>query len=189
MDIRSPFVVSIVDLPRQEGSVRHQAYVFETPEDFGVELLRVVPGSELKADLMFQSVSEGVLVQGTVDVTLEGRCARCLTELHDDAHETVADLIFYPESAKALQDEGDDEADDLPLIEDDHIDLEPILRDSIVLSMPFTPLCEEDCEGLCQECGERWNELPDDHTHEFLDPRFDGLAALAAELENDGNHA
>ncbi|MBM7825220.1 uncharacterized protein JOD55_001047 [Arcanobacterium pluranimalium] len=189
MDLRSPFVVSILDLPRQEGSIRHYDYVFETPQDFGIELMEVIPGSELRADLSFQSVQEGVLVQGSVDAQLQGRCSRCLIDLHDNVHESVAELVFYPESAKALEEEGDEEANDLPLIEDDHIDLEPILRDALVLSMPFTPLCEPDCDGLCQECGERWSDLPDDHAHEFLDPRFDGLAALAAELEVKENNA
>ena len=83
--------------------------------------------------------------------------------------------------------DGDEEAEEFPEILDDHIDLEPILRDAVVSGLPFRPLCRPDCPGLCSECGEPWDNLPDDHTHEKLDPRFDALAALQDQLAGDSD--
>ncbi len=182
MDLRSPFVVSLQSLPRQEGSVMTWETELPAPADMGVELIGVPEGSPMKISLELQSVSEGVFVQGDVHVTLEGQCSRCLRDLALDEHEAVAELVFYPERKAVFVADGDEEAEEFPEIVDDHIDLEPILRDAVVIGLPFRPLCRPDCPGLCSECGEPWDNLPDDHTHEKLDPRFDALAGFQAEL-------
>lgn len=153
------------------------------PSDLAVELIGVPEGSPLQIALELQSVSEGVLVQGTVHMHREGQCARCLRDLSSDHTEHVSELIFYPERKAAFVEEGDEEAEEMPEIVGDHIDLEPILRDAIVLGLPFRPLCRPDCPGLCSECGQPWDDLPDDHSHEKLDPRFDALAKLQSQLE------
>lgn len=187
MDYRSPFVISIADLPRQDGAARDYSYDFAAPENCGVQLLEVPTGEPIHAELNFQSVSEGVLVQGTVTATAVGRCSRCLRDITEQMHEMVAELVFYPENRQALIDEGDEEAEDFAQIIDDRIDLEPILRDALVLAMPFTPLCEPDCAGLCPDCGEAWRDLPADHHHEHLDPRFAALDELRAQFsESNG---
>jgi uncharacterized protein len=67
------------------------------------------------------------------------------------------------------------------MLEDDLVDLEPLLRDAVVLALPFQPLCSDDCPGLCTECGARLADDPD-HEHEApVDPRW----AVLAELEQD----
>lgn len=182
MDFRSPFVVSISDLPRQEGASRDFSYDFSAPENCGVQLLEIPAGEPIHAELNYQSVSEGVLVQGAVEAVAIGRCSRCLRDITEEMHEMVAELVFYPENKQALIAEGDEEAEDFPEIVDDRIDLEPILRDALVLAMPFTPLCEPDCAGLCPECGQPWRDLPEDHHHEQLDPRFAALDELRAKF-------
>ena len=60
----------------------------------------------------------------------------------------------------------------------DHLDLEPALRDAVVLALPLTPLCDEDCGGLCSTCGERLDDLPEDHSHDLVDPCWAALGAL-----------
>lgn len=182
MDMRSPFVVSISDLPRQEGAQREHSCTFAAPKGTGVDLLKVPEGSPLDAALIFTSVSEGVFVQGSVRTHAEGSCARCLAPLSTDICEQIAEIVYYPESLHALEDTGQDDIDELPVIDSDHIDLEPIVRDAVVLALPLRPLCSPDCQGLCSECGERWEDLPEDHTHEFLDPRFSALDQLAQEM-------
>lgn len=72
----------------------------------------------------------------------------------------------------------------MPVI-DDHIDLEPVLRDAVVTALPFQPVCKEDCAGLCSECGMNLNEDPEHH-HEVLDPRWAALAGLS---DNAADHA
>lgn len=178
----SPYVVSIIDLPRTEGAQRDLHTELPAPVDCGVPLIGVPEGEPIDVDLQLQSVSEGVLVQGQLHTTAYGQCARCLRDIARPMDEMVAELIFYPESRKALLDEGDEEAEDMPVIVDDQIDMEPIVRDCLVLAMPLSPLCRPDCLGLCSECGQPWEDLPDDHTHEVFDPRFSALDALAAQL-------
>ncbi len=185
MDLRSPYVVSLMSLPRQDGSVMNWEKELEAPSDLGVELIGVPQGSPLRISLDLQSVSEGVLIQGTVHMHQEGQCARCLRDLGSDHTEPVSELVFHPERKAAFVADGDDEAEELPEIVDDHIDLEPILRDAVVLGLPLRPLCRPDCPGLCSECGQRWDDLPDDHTHEKLDSRFDALAALQSQMEQE----
>ena len=60
----------------------------------------------------------------------------------------------------------------------DLIDLEPDLRDALVLALPVNPVCREDCPGLCPECGEAWDDLPADHSHQQVDSRWAALEKL-----------
>lgn len=156
------------------------------PSDMGIEMIGVPEGTPMNIDLEIQSVSEGVYVGGNVQTHVVGRCSRCLIDFEYDMDEIVGELAFYPERRAALMEEGDEEAEEMPVIESDHVDLEPILRDAVVLALPFTPLCKPECEGLCSGCGQRWEDLPDDHFHEQEVSADDPLAALEAELRAGG---
>ena len=71
------------------------------------------------------------------------------------------------------------------MLQDDLVDLEPLLRDAVVLALPFQPLCRDDCPGLCTECGARLADDPD-HAHEAaIDPRWAALAQLDDRLDTD----
>jgi len=74
--------------------------------------------------------------------------------------------------------ESDVEEDEAARMVGDLLDLEPVLRDAVVLALPLTPLCREDCSGLCAECGERLDDLPADHAHDDADPRWSALQDL-----------
>ena len=183
MDLRSPYVVSLMSLPRQDGSVMNWEKELEAPSDLGVELIGVPQGSPLRISLDLQSVSEGVLIQGTVHMHQEGQCARCLRDLGSDHTEPVSELVFHPERKAAFVADGDDEAEELPEIVDDHIDLEPPMRDAIVLELPFVPLCRDDCLGLCPQCGFALNDDPS-HRHEpQVDPRWAALQGLTDQTD------
>jgi len=60
----------------------------------------------------------------------------------------------------------------------DLIDLEPAVRDAVVLALPTNPLCRPDCPGLCPECGVHFDDLPADHRHEDVDPRWAALRTV-----------
>lgn len=177
--------ISVASLPRREGEAMEWVKEVPAPADFGLELLAVPEGSPIKLDLMLQSVAEGVLVQGNAEVHLEGQCARCLRDLSYDHSEPLTELVYYPERRAAFLEEGDEEVEEAQEITNDSIDLETILRDTIVPNLPFRPLCRPDCPGLCPECGQRWDDLPEDHHHDHLDPRFDALANLQEQMEQD----
>jgi uncharacterized protein len=67
---------------------------------------------------------------------------------------------------------------------DDLFDLEPVLRDAVVPSLPFQPVCREDCPGLCSECGAHLADDPDHH-HEVIDPRWSALQALTTDTPSN----
>ena len=166
-----PFVLDTLDLGRRPGAMQEVRRVAPAPEGLGVELIKVVPESPLDLDLRLESVAEGVLVTGTVTAQTEGECGRCLDPVAQTVQVQLVELFAYPGSAT---EETTDE-DEIARLVDDRIDLEPVIRDAIVLALPLTPLCDPDCEGLCSGCGERLADLPEDHTHELIDPRWAGL--------------
>ncbi|WP_104178888.1 DUF177 domain-containing protein [Arthrobacter sp. B0490] len=170
----------VKDLGRSPGSMRTVEEHVPAPKDFGVALIGVQEGSEMELDLRFESVHEGILVSGTANVEVTGECGRCLEPLRYEHEVDVQELFFYSDSESLS---GEDE--ELHRVESDSVALEPVLRDAVVTSLPFQPVCRDDCKGLCSECGARLNDDPDHH-HEILDPRWSALAGLAGNAaEND----
>ncbi|WP_203694315.1 YceD family protein [Catellatospora coxensis] len=174
LDPRAPLVLDTRDLPRGAGSMRAVQRVVPAPAELGLQLIGVPEGADLTLDLRLESVSEGVLVSGTVSGEVTGECARCLADIGESLTVNIQELFAYADSAT---DETTDE-DEVGRLQDDMIDLEPTLRDAVVLALPVNPLCREDCPGLCSECGARWDDLPEDHSHEQIDPRWAKLGKL-----------
>ena len=173
LDHRPRLVLDTRDLGRRAGAMKVVQTSVEAPADLGIAVIGVPPGSPVELDLRLESVVEGVLVSGLATVQLRGECVRCLGEVSEELEIDVQELFVYPES-----DATDDEASRL---EGDLIDLEPLLRDGVVLDLPFQPLCREDCEGLCVECGANLNDDPQ-HTHDApLDPRWEKLRGVGGE--------
>ncbi|MEY9966363.1 uncharacterized protein ABIA33_004423 [Streptacidiphilus sp. MAP12-16] len=161
------------------------------PEGLGIEVIGVPEGSVVELDLRLESVVEGVLVTGTVEAGLKGECVRCLEPVEQELEAEFQELYYYPDAdmnryggATKDSDEADEEASRL---EGDLFDLEPVLRDAVVLALPLQPVCQEDCLGLCSECGARLTDDPDHH-HDAVDPRWaalQGLSALASEAGSE----
>ena len=140
-------------------------------ERFGLDTIAVPHGRPIEVDLRLESVSEGVYVSGSVRAPLEGECSRCLDELVDEVVVRIGELFAYPDS---VTDETTED-DELPRVAVDAVDVQQTVRDALVLALPLAPLCREDCPGLCPDCGEKRAELPPDHRHETLDPRWADL--------------
>ena len=174
LDPRSPLVLDTRSLPRRPGSMRTVQRVVPAPGDLGVELIGVPAGADLSLDLLLESVSEGVLVSGSVSAPVEGECGRCLRPINDTLEVTLQELFAYEHSTT---DETTEE-DEVGRLQGDLIDLQPSLRDAVVLALPSHPLCRQDCPGLCPECGAHWDDLPADHTHDQIDPRWAALHKL-----------
>lgn len=177
LDLRSPYVINTHELGRRPGSMRSRRLTAPAPAELGVELLHVSPGSPVELEFRLEAVMEGVLVTGFARATVSGECARCLDPVEDHLIVDFQELYVYPES-----DAGEDEASRL---DGELLDLEPVLRDSVVLALPFQPVCEPDCQGLCLDCGVRLSDMPG-HAHaDELDPRWAALAALTTDSRGD----
>jgi uncharacterized protein len=179
-------VLDTRELGRRPGSQREVTRSVPAPAELGIEVLRVPEGSEVDLDLRLEAVMEGVLVTGTATAGLEGECVRCLEPIVDEVEVTFQELYVYDDHAHAPTD--DEQGDGVSRLVGDLVDLEPLLRDAVVLALPFQPLCEEDCPGLCTECGARLAEDPDHGHDEAIDPRWAGLAALQDAQQEKQQH-
>ncbi|HYZ07622.1 MAG TPA: YceD family protein [Pseudonocardiaceae bacterium] len=164
----SPWVIDTRDLDRRPGSMRTYHRDAPAPAGLGLDVIGVPEGGDLRVDLRLESVMEGVLVSGTAIAELTGECARCLDPTIDRLEVALTELFAYPESTT----EDTTEPDEVSRIVADLIDLEPVLRDAVILALPQVPLCREDCPGLCPECGGRRAELEPDHAHEIMGSRW-----------------
>jgi uncharacterized protein len=180
LDPRAPLVLDTRELGRRPGSQREVSRTVPAPADLGIEVLGVPRGSQVELDLRTEAVMEGVLVTGTARAALEGECARCLEPISDEIEVRFQELFVY-----ADQGVDPDEELEVSMLQGDLVDLEPLLRDAVVLALPFQPLCEDDCPGLCVECGARLAEDPG-HAHDApVDPRWASLAALTEPDQDD----
>ena len=167
---------------RRAGSMHELERSVETPEDFGTDVLSVAPGDPLELTLRMESVVEGVLVTGSVRAVATGACVRCLDPVRHPVDGAFQELFAYADRHAHHQEVGDVDAAEELLVEDGLIDLEPVLRDTVVPALPFQPVCRPDCPGLCSECG---ISLAEDsgHHHDVIDPRWAALSALAEGTE------
>ncbi len=177
--ITSPWVIDSRELGRRPGSSRPLRRTAVATYPLGLEGLIAVPvGAEVELDVLLESVVEGVLVAGTASGPLAGECSRCLDPLTDRVEVDITELFAYPDSAT----DATTDVDEVGRLVDDLIDLEPVVRDAVVLALPHVPLCSEDCAGLCSECGGKWVDLGPNHRHETIDPRW---AALQERFQQD----
>ncbi|ONM49330.1 YceD family protein [Nocardia donostiensis] len=177
------FVLDVRSLGRAPGTLREVRRTVTTAERIGLDLVAVPAGSEVDLDLQLQAVSEGVLVTGTVSAPLSGECSRCLEPFTDRTELRLTELFAYPDSVTE-QTTSDDE---MYRMDDDLIDLEPVIVDALGTELPLQPLCSPDCAGLCPECGVRMAIAGSDHRHEILDPRWAGLAKFATGSTGSGS--
>jgi uncharacterized metal-binding protein YceD (DUF177 family) len=168
----NPWRVDLRELGRRAGSMQELDRTAPAPSGWRVELIGVPAAAAVGLRLRLESVMEGVLVTGDLDVPVEGSCARCLEPIEDTLHLSVQELYAYSGSTT----EATSEEDEVRRIEGDYLDLEPLVRDTVVLNLPLAPVCTEDCAGLCVDCGQRLDDLPADHAHQVVDPRWAGLA-------------
>lgn len=141
------------------------------PADLGTDVIGIPAGDELELETRLESVIEGVLVTGRVQGQAKGQCSRCLADLELVVDVDFQELYEYPDEANSGEDE-----ETFRLV-GDLLDLEPAVRDAVVLALPLAPLCSEDCLGLCVECGADLNADPEHH-HDTVDARWQKLTQL-----------
>ena len=162
-----PLVVDTHELGRRPGNERTINLSIAAPADLGSAVFGVPEGSDIAIELRLEAVMDGVLATGTASAQAIGECVRCLDDLDEDLVVDFQELYLYDGA-------GEDELS----LEEELLDLEPVLRDAVVLALPFKPVCDPECPGLCPECGVRLADDPD-HTHgEAIDPRWAALSQL-----------
>jgi uncharacterized protein len=159
--------------------MREVSFSAPAPAGIGIMSIGVPEGSGIECDVRLEAVIEGVLVSGTARVRLVGECSRCLDPVSDVLEVDLQELYVYPETdARGRPVASDDDEDDEQRhVVDDRVDLEPLLRDAVVLDLPLAPVCRDDCPGLCPDCGVKLEDDPEHH-HDVIDPRWAALGGL-----------
>jgi uncharacterized protein len=175
LDPRQPLVIDTRELGRRPGSQRKLELSVPAPSDLGVGMIGVPAGARMDLKLRLEAVMEGVLVSGTVTGPLVGECGRCLDPVASSVEVDLQELYAYPGS-ETTEDEAGRLVGDL-------LDLEPALRDAVVLALPLAPLCRDDCGGLCVVCGARRDDGDCGHDEAPVDPRWATLHDLTIDEE------
>lgn len=161
-------VADLIALPGSTKLVRVSAPL----EGLGVDLARIPAGAELGLDLRLDSIVEGIHVSGRVGGPVLVSCRRCVAELERDLDVEVEEIFEYaPEDEDAYRVAGE------------AVDLEPMVRDAVMLALPMNPLCKEDCRGLCPICGEDLNARECGHDRSVPEVRWEPLKQLRQRME------
>ncbi len=176
LDLRNPLVFDIRDLG--PGVARTLTRTVPAPEHMGVELASIPAGADLDLEVQLEGVTEGVLVTATVTGPLTGECARCLEPFTSVMTVRFQELFERAGADKQADDRAGD--DSYRLDGSGLLDLEPALRDAVVLELPLSPLCEDGCQGLCAECGVRLADAEPGHGHDQPGAMWDALKDFRA---------
>lgn len=139
-----------------------------------VPLARVRGDRPLRLELLLEALVDGIHVSGRVAGTAVLECRRCLKEIASPLEVSLDEVFFYP---------GEGEPNEVYRVTDEQIDLEPAVRDALMLALPLNPLCKEECRGLCTTCGADLNETDCGHSQDPVDIRWTGLEQLRRTLE------
>lgn len=164
-----PFVVNVADLLHRPAARRRERLGGRL-EGLRVGVSELPPAAPIEVDTRLEWVTDGILATGTVTAPWRGECRRCLGPA-----EGTLDVAFQ-ELFEAKPTEGES----YPL-KHDFVDLEPLVREAILLDLPLAPLCRPDCRGLCPTCGADLNDGPCECRVVERDPRWAALDVLLAD--------
>lgn len=134
-----PLLVSVAELLRHPG-VRKPLQRATVLDGLAVTTAAVPEGEEVEVDLVLEATGGGVVADGLVRAPWVGDCRRCLEPVRDVLEAEVREVFERHPT----------EGETYPLAEG-HIDLEPLVRDAVLLALPLAPLCGPDCAGPAPE--------------------------------------
>ncbi|WP_458042979.1 YceD family protein [Microbacterium sp. HM-570] len=148
--------------------MREHDFEVSLAERWGEGLVHLDQGGTVDVDVRLESVHEGIMASGEAHGEYVGICGRCLIDIAAPLEVEFQELFAYPG-----QETSDFE------VQDDHVDLETLVRDAVILSLPFQPVCQPDCPGLDPVTGERLADMDSNSLSSDLDPRWSALRQLA----------
>ena len=157
--------------------MREHDFDVTLPERWGEGLVYLEQGGTVEVDVRLESVHEGILASGEVNAEYVGICGRCLIDIAAPLEVEFQELFAYP----------GEETSDFE-VQDDHVDLETLVRDAVILSLPFQPVCQPDCPGLDPVTGERLADSDSTSLSSNLDPRWSALSQLAQDDASASAH-
>lgn len=119
---------------------------------------------------------DSILLKGKVEVPVRLQCIRCLTEFETDLKCKLDEEYIDP--ADARESDEDNAAVSQEYYSNSLIELDDLVREVILLTIPMQPLCQANCKGLCVQCGQNLNEGDCDCETDQIDIRLEALKSL-----------
>ncbi|MEY4458391.1 MAG: hypothetical protein RIS25_984 [Actinomycetota bacterium] len=165
----NPYLISVADVSHRTGEEVQLTLDFPVPEQLGEGMAKVLAGTPMTFGVRLDGLHDGVLVWGNVETSAAAECVRCLDEVQIPVRVDFQEVFAYSPTEEFDYS-----------VHENHVNCEPVVRDAVVLSLPFQPLCDEDCLGLDPETGEKLTE-PRAEQDAPIDPRWAALQALNIE--------
>jgi uncharacterized protein len=166
----NPLLINAAELLRRPGSERRLS-LEPTVAELGIVDPKFDPEATVEVSLRLESLTDGIVVDGLLRAPWADSCRRCLAPAGGDVVCEVGELfqlvVTDPDAFEIVGDQ---------------IDLGAMIRENIVLYAPVAPLCRPDCAGLCPTCGIDLNIAPCDCVTAVIDPRWEALSQLKANL-------
>lgn len=167
---RSPLRINVMEVRRRPGTQREVVVTTPLP-DLAISSAHVPPGGEVTVEGVLEAIEGAVTLSATVTAPWVGECRRCLDPVEGTVEATISEIF----EAKPV------EGETYP-IEDDDVDLEPVVRDAVLLGLPLAPLCRADCPGPAPDALpvilEGQGPASDTEDEPAPDPRWAGLEQL-----------
>jgi uncharacterized protein len=173
-----PFALHVRDIVHHPGEMREFTLDVPAPQKWGEGLVSIAEGDSVLVETRLESVHEGILASGRIETEYVGVCGRCLIDIAEPVEVEFQELFAYP----------GEEATDFE-VQDDHVDLETLVRDALVLALPFQPVCQPDCPGLDPATGERLAMSTGSEQHAALDNRWAALQQFTPDHDDEDPRA
>lgn len=112
-----------------------------------------------------------VLIEGSVKLSIFILCSRCLKKLEYPMDISIDKEVDF----KLTKEERAKELDEANYIIDFNLDVDILIKDEIIVSLPMSQLCSDECKGICMHCGTNLNEGSCDCDNTVLDPRMSAI--------------
>jgi uncharacterized protein len=153
------------------GFIIHETIGYYRDFPFEFPYINLEPDLELR-DLSgvarVTRTNQGLLVQVRLTAVTQAECVRCLEDASQHLVSEFTELFAFTRSQSTQS--------GLLVPENGKIDLEPLVREEMLLAVPINPLCRPDCQGLCPICGENLNQHPHEHTAEPVDEPWQAIS-------------
>ncbi len=171
----NPFAIPVKALMNKPGMSETLEKDVAAPTHYGEAVCVVREGEPLHLSLMLESVHEGILVSGTITTDAHADCVRCLEPTTIPISANIQELFAYLA----------DDSYDYEVVQDE-IDLDQVVRDQVVVELPFQPVCSSDCPGLDPETGEKRDAESAAADTTAIDPRWTKLQDVFPENSPGG---
>jgi uncharacterized protein len=117
----------------------------------------------VRAEIVLKEAGGTIMADGTLSTDVSLTCSRCLNPYIQRVEQKFHE-VYRQQRDFNREDPEDREEEQAFAVEDNKIDLTPLLVQTLVLAVPFKPLCREECPGLCPVCGGALDEGQHDHS-------------------------